>query len=65
MKTLVRLETSRCTPEMVAVLDRYCRFPNLQSFNIIVCGLDSDAERLEIHRDFLASIVRNEQDTNA
>jgi F-box-like len=60
MKTLVRLETFHCTPEMVMVLDRYCRFPNLRSFTIIVNDSDSDAERLEIHRDFLASIVRNE-----
>jgi F-box-like len=65
MKTLVRLETFHCTPEMVMVLDRYCRFPNLRSFTIIVRGADNNAERLEVFRDFLAGIVRNEQNTNA
>jgi F-box-like len=65
MKTLVRLETFHCTPEMVMVLDRYCRFPNLRSFTIIVRDADNNTERLEVFRDFLAGIVRNEQDMNA
>jgi F-box-like len=65
MKTLVRLETFRCTPEMVMVLDRYCRFPNLRSLSIVVHYFDNRAGRLKVHRDFLAGIVCNEQDANA